>query len=105
MLDLGKVCYACEIALNGVHVSTLIMPPYRCTLPKELLKKANDLEITVTNTMANQYLHTKAFDRLEKEKISQYYEIEKEFMKDSLPSGLFGPVRLLWNGKSSISER
>ena len=100
VLDLGNVCYACEIALNGTVTKTEIMPPYRCVLPKELLKKTNELEITVTNTMANQFVYSDAFKDLEPWQFSQYYEKEIEFMKDSLKSGLFGPVCLFWNGNT-----
>ena len=97
VLDLGKVCYACEVVLNGTAVATRIMPPYRCVLPKELLKGTNELEITVTNTMANQFVYSGAFKDLEPWQFSQYYDKEIEFMKESLPSGLFGPVRILLN--------
>ena len=97
VLDLGKVCYACEVVLNGTVVATKIMSPYRCVLPKELLKGTNELEITVTNTMANQFVYSDAFKDLEPWQFSQYYDKEIEFMKESLPSGLFGPVRILLN--------
>jgi len=70
------------------------MPPYRYELPAKLLHSDNVLEIRVTNTAANEYLYTHNMDKWPAWMLGTYWEREKAFLPDSLPSGLFGPVRL-----------
>ena len=94
-LDLGGVKYTAEVIFNGESIGTRLMPPYRFDIPAELPKEENTIEIIVTNTPANQYFYTKTFDKWEKKYLSPYFDKEKEFYPDSLPSGLYGPVRLL----------
>ena len=71
------------------------MPPYRVSVPAGLLREENVLEITVTNTPANQFVHTDFFDKWETWQLSTYYEREKKMAKDSAFGGLYGPVKLL----------
>lgn len=97
LLDLGKVCYACEIKLNAKEVCKKLTSPFKCVLPKEYLQKDNILEITVYNTMANEFVYTDLFDKYEIGQLSPYFEKEMVFMKDALESGLFGPVKIKYN--------
>ena len=54
LLTLGEVCHSAKVKLNGHELGTLIMHPYRVTVPADLLKPAsNTLEIEVTNLAAN----------------------------------------------------
>ena len=94
-LDLGVVHYTCEVFLNGKSLGIKVMAPYRYELPVELLQKENILQIRVSNTPANEYNHTKSFDKWQKWQLSPYWEKEKLFHEDSLSGGLYGPVRLL----------
>lgn len=97
LLDLGKVCYACEIKLNSKEVCNKLTSPFKCTLPKDYFAKNNTLEITVYNTMANEFTYTDIFDKYEIGQLSPYFEKEMVFMQDALESGLFGPVKILFN--------
>ena len=94
-LDLGRVDYSCEVFLNGVSVGTLIAPPYKIELPKELLKEENEIVVRVTNSAANEFEHTRAFKKYKKNQLTRYLPVERKFHKSSLSGGLFGPVRLL----------
>ena len=48
-----------------------------------------------TLTMANQYVITKRFDQYPDNIIGPYHKIAANFEKESLASGLFGPVQIL----------
>ena len=95
LLDLGDVRYTAEVFLNGKSLGVKVMPPYRYELPEELLEDENRLEIRVSNTAANQYQYTKVFDKWGSWQLTPYHERELLFDRDSLASGLFGPVRIL----------
>jgi hypothetical protein len=53
LLDLGEVRETAEIILNGKKLATLIGPSYRVVIPASRLKQDNELEIIVSNLMAN----------------------------------------------------
>jgi hypothetical protein len=94
VLDLGDVRYTCEVFINGKSLGVKIMPPYRYELPEDLIKDENKLEIRVTNTPGNQYQFTKSFDKWGKWQLTPYHERQLLFDRDTLDSGLFGPVRM-----------
>lgn len=95
-LDLGVVKYACEVKINGKTLGRKFFPPYVFDLRGKLNSGMNHLEVTVTNTLANAI--TEDVQKYWAEKyppVSPYNVLEKEFEKASLPSGLYGPVKLL----------
>ncbi len=96
MLDLGKVNYTCEVFVNGKSVGVKVMPPYKFTLDIKDIKEYNELEVRVSNTAANEYYYTKAFDKWASWMLTPYHEKCQIFHEDSLPSGLFGPIKLLY---------
>lgn len=96
VLELGDVRYSCECVLNGVCLGVKVMHPYRFSVPEGLLREQNTLEIRVSNTAANQHAYTKTFDKWKPWQISVYYPIQQRFHPDSLDSGLYGPVRLVF---------
>lgn len=53
LLDLGRVYESAVVTLNGKKLSTLITPPYRIIISREILKENNQLDIKVANLMAN----------------------------------------------------
>ena len=95
-MDLGEVKYTCEVTLNGHPLGVKVMPPYRYDLPAGLMKEQNQLSIRVSNTAGNEYLHTRTFDKWAPWQLSTYHQKQLEFCKDTLDSGLYGPVRLLY---------
>ena len=92
--DLGDVRYAASVWLNGKPLGTSLMPPYRLKIPCGVLGKKNELKIVVTNTSANWYVHTDYFDEWKTEELSPYFEGEKDFARDYVSGGLYGPVVL-----------
>ncbi len=91
-IDLGDVCYAAQVYLNGKLLGNALVPLYRLKIPADLLQAENKLKIVVTNTSANWYLHTDYFDKWSVKELSPYFEAELEYAKDSVSGGLYGPV-------------
>ena len=56
MLNLGDVKESATIMLNGKKITTLIGPVYSVTIPAAQLKPDNQLEIIVSNGMANRII-------------------------------------------------
>jgi hypothetical protein len=103
-LDLGEVCHAARVTINGRALGTLLMHPYRIEVPAGLLRKSgNALEIEVTNLAANRI---RDLDRRKVEwrifhDINFVNTAYKPFDASGWPlfdSGLLGPVRLLGAG-------
>ena len=95
-LDLGCVCYSCQVALNGHMLGILLAEPYRLAFPAAFLQLHNRLEIQVANTLANQFIHTDAFRFYDYRNIGTYHYIQQEFEKESCDYGLQTPITLLW---------
>lgn len=91
-IDLGAVHFAASVILNGQALGAALMPPYRLKIPSGILQKNNKLKITVTNTSGNLYIHTDYFDSLKTDELSPYFDTEKEYAKDFVSGGLYGPV-------------
>ena len=53
LLDLGKVDVTAQVFLNGHKLVTLIGPYYRVEIPASDIRDRNDLEVRVSNGMAN----------------------------------------------------
>ena len=95
-LELGQVYHSARIRLNGTDLGTLIAPPYRVELPDQLLRSSNDLEIEVTNLMANRIAD------MDRRRVpwQKYYFVNIQYQPfnasawEPMPSGLVGPVRL-----------
>lgn len=94
LIDLGEVKYVAELFVNGIQYPPRLMPPYRYRIPASALKPHNTICISVTNSCANAFQQPKAFEKYEEWQLSSYYEIEKEYLADSLAGGLFGEVKL-----------
>lgn len=80
LLDLGEVYETAEIHLNNRLVGVRICPPYLFDITQYLVEGPNLLQIDVTNTLAKQLGSQNGFDR----------SMAQE------PSGLVGPVHMLW---------
>ena len=93
-IDLGEVHFLASVYLNNQFLGTAWASPYRLKIPCGVLDKNNTLKITVTNTSANRYIHTDYFDKWKPEELSPYFEVEKEYAKDFVSGGLYGPVEL-----------
>ena len=106
MLDLGKVCESADVYLNGELLSTLIGPEFKLTIEGDKLHSTNNIEIHVTNLMANRIIN------MDKKGINYkiFYNINfaahdrKDLDENGLftaknwkplESGLIGPVKLI----------
>jgi alpha-L-rhamnosidase len=56
LLDLGEVKESATIILNGKKLATLIGPTYSVIIPATLLQPVNELQVIVTNGMANRVI-------------------------------------------------
>ncbi|OIN99031.1 hypothetical protein COY52_10030 [Candidatus Desantisbacteria bacterium CG_4_10_14_0_8_um_filter_48_22] len=95
VLDLGEVRYACQVSLNGKDLGKSAWQPFSFPVKGLVKKGKNRLKIIVTNTLANQFVTTRVFDRYRENVIGPYHKIALNFEPDSMPSGLFGPVRIM----------
>ncbi|MGE4587539.1 MAG: glycosyl hydrolase, partial [Mangrovibacterium sp.] len=104
-LDLGRVCESAVVWLNGQKLGTLVGPVWKLKLDASLLQESNELEVCVTNLMANRII---GMDK-RGEPYKKFYNInfaahERENAGpdglftaagwDPLESGLMGPVIL-----------
>jgi len=95
VLDLGEVLYGCEVVLNGRNLGKRSWRPFAFGV-RDLLKEGrNDLRVIVANTISNQYATTKILDQWPDNIVGPYHKICVQFEKDNLPSGLYGPVKIL----------
>jgi hypothetical protein len=95
VLDLGKVLYACSVKLNGRVVGREFFGPFRFAV--RLRQGVNRLDITVSNTLANA-ISPAEVETYWAEKcppVSPYESRQRVFERDSLPSGMLGPVKLI----------
>lgn len=94
-LDLGEVRYACRVEINDKDVGRRLWRPWRVPVRGKVRAGENIVRVYVTNTLANQYIHNRAYERWTPAQLGPYHPRALEFERDSLSSGLFGPVRLL----------
>jgi hypothetical protein len=93
-LDLGEVRYFCEVTLNGENLGKRIWQPFGFDITGKLRNGNNILKVKVTNTLANQYTYTKAFDAWTKNQLGPYHARTLAYEKESVSSGLYGPVTI-----------
>ncbi len=96
-IDLGQVNYTCCVKLNGKVIGRHFTGSTIFDLRPALKKGVNKLEITVSNTLANALHPQEVQDYWQKTRkvASAYNTIQLVFETEALPSGLFGPVRLM----------
>lgn len=95
LLDLGQVCWACGVRLNGEEVGKKFFGPYRFDV--SVKKGRNVLEVTVANTLANAISDDAVRDRIARDfpPKSGYDIRQRPFDRENNESGLFGPVQLI----------
>lgn len=94
-LDLGEVKYSAAVKLNGRNLGIRTYAPYVFDISGAVKPGTNKLEVQVVNTLANAILTDSAQERWRKLPFAGPYEDRhQKFERESLPSGLFGPVTL-----------
>jgi len=88
-LDLGEVGEIARLWLNGQPVASLICPPYKADISETIRAGANTLRVEVTNTLANR----------------RVAEGEPALYAEVMPSGLIGPVRLVYRPEVTLVLR
>ena len=98
-IDLGEVCYAAEVWLNGERIGSRAWAPFSLRVAGEKIVRQNQLEVRVTNTLANLMqspdVRRDWAARQDPAYRNVYDKRATDFEKESLPSGLIGPVRLV----------
>jgi len=94
-LDLGKVCYAARVRLNGEPVGGRMTSPFIFEVKGLVRNGLNHLEIALTNTLANA-VNAESVQEYWREHFpkSVYAPMQRSFERESLISGLLGPVAL-----------
>lgn len=96
-LDLGTIGSSARVTLNGQDLGTCYAPPFRLIVPPDLLVGMNQLEIEVTNLMANRLA---ALDR-QGQSWRTFFFVNIQYQEfnaadwEPLPSGLLGSVQLV----------
>jgi len=94
ILDLGDVRYVARVVLNGQDLGRRAWQPFVFPVAGVVKGGENELQVTVTNTFANQYVTSKVFAKWPDSELGGYHGIALRFEKESTPSGLWGPVRV-----------
>jgi len=97
ILDLGEVCCACSVYINGISAGRKLWAPFIFTLPAEALTEKNILTVEVSNTLSNLFTSPEYLTRIDSiysPAGARYVHILENWEKETRPSGLFGPVRL-----------
>lgn len=104
-IDLGDVKYSSEAFLNGKSLGVRCMAPYAYTIRDDELTDTNTLEIRVSNTAANQFVARDRWlmDKYTLKRLGNYHPLSVDFERDSIPSGLYGPVRICRSGRKTES--
>ena len=93
-LDLGEVWGVAEVVLNGVPLGRRAWEPFRLDLNGAATAGTNTLRVTVTNTMVNQFLHTRKLDRWPDNVLGIYHKQCLALEQGCTRSGLYGPVSI-----------
>lgn len=101
-LDFGQVGWIASVAINGKTVDrTLWAPPFRLNVADLLRAGENELEIAVTNPWRNRLLLEAAWPEEQRKTWTTHYPKESWLV----PSGLAGPVRLVFGKTVVIKEQ
>ena len=95
LLDLGDVKYAAEVWVNGRRVGARVWSPYTLDVAAFLCAGRNEIRVVVTNTWSNQFLRPDEIAAAkERDWYNTYAQRVEPFQRESLESGLLGPVHL-----------
>ncbi|MDD4870086.1 MAG: glycosyl hydrolase [Kiritimatiellae bacterium] len=94
VLNLGDVRYVCQAWLNEEPLGKKLWQPFLYDIRGKIRNGNNILKVIVTNTLANQYTNTKALEKWPAKKLGPYHSRTLGFEKDTVASGLFGPVTI-----------
>ncbi|MCF0064481.1 glycoside hydrolase [Dyadobacter chenwenxiniae] len=102
ILDLGDVREVAVVKLNGKPIGTAWSIPFQLAISEQLKSKDNVLEIEVTNLSAN-YMRLRDTQKPDWKKFHDINIVDITYKKfdatkwESMPSGLLGPVKILFH--------
>ena len=109
IIDLGDVRETARIKINGTEIGLLWCIPYKTSIPKDILKKRNKIEIEVTNLSFNQVIELdrkgvqwKNFHEINFVNIK--YEPYDASDKEPVKSGLLSEIKLFPIVRNSENE-
>lgn len=98
VLELGHVEYVARVRIDGHDVGCVLWSPWRLELPPLTGRSEFELEISMSNTLANELTSQRVRDAWSKRKgpgwPGPYHQRELQFEMESRGGGLLGPVRL-----------
>ena len=92
-LDLGEVKNLAEVLVNGKSLGIVWKTPFRVNLTKSLKQGENVLEVKVTNLWVNRLIGDQQPSNTKK--ITYTTQAFYQANSSLLPSGLFGPVKIV----------
>lgn len=111
MLNLEHLGETAEIYINGTFVETVIKHPYRTDITGLLKKGENKIEIIAVNLLINRMIDPEYPERLEEKILPEWPYAsgglnecrkerlfnwrEREMVKEPLPSGIWGKVKIV----------
>ena len=111
VLDLGELSALAEVRLNGKSAGVLWKPPYRLDVTEYLQVGQNRLEVIAVNTWFNRLFYETVVNPdgphlLDLSKAPSPKVIRNAVKNRSLmPSGLFGPVRLMFGVQKKVGRK
>lgn len=94
-LSFGKVEHSISVDINGVHAGCSIFEPREIFFNTDLFHKGkNIIDITVSNTAANQFILSDAEKYYKSEELGSYHEGAKKSESEHVDGGLYGPVMI-----------
>ena len=94
IIELGRICYCCEISVNHAFTASLLAAPYTVLIPACCLRRGrNELALTVYNTAANAYAFLD-YSALPDPIKGTYHSRTLEYERLSLHGGVLDPVKI-----------
>jgi hypothetical protein len=100
-LDLGRVEVMAEVKLNGQNLGILWTRPFRVDVSAAAKAGENALEVKVVNLWPNRLIRDAGLP--EKERLTWLPNNPYSATHQPIPSGLFGPVRLMTVASEKVS--
>ena len=102
-IDLGEVFVSASVRLNGKDLGVVWCAPWRVDVSEVLVEGENQLEIEVVNCWPNRLIGDGKLPEVQRRtntNIDLYYRTKRNGEEHQLlPSGLLGPVTLLFKGE------
>ena len=92
-LDLGELRDLAEVRLNGKNLGTVWAPPFRVEISEAVKTSGNLLEIEVVNSWPNRIIGDARLPPAQRRTRTNIRRLTAD--TSLMPSGLFGPVRIL----------